>query len=29
MTLLSTMVFYQLQQGDGDAVSQQKELHAE
>ena len=29
MTLLSTVVFYQLQQGDGDSVSQRKELHAE
>jgi hypothetical protein len=29
MTLLSTIVFYQLKKGDGDAVSQrkQKQLH--
>jgi MFS family permease len=27
MTLLSTIVFCQLQRGDGDAVSQRKELH--
>jgi EmrB/QacA subfamily drug resistance transporter len=27
MTLLSTFVFYQLKRGDGDAVSQRKELH--
>ena len=28
MTLLSTIVFYQLKKGDGDAVSQRKALHA-
>jgi MFS family permease len=28
MTLLSTITFYQLKRGDGDAVSQRKELHA-
>jgi EmrB/QacA subfamily drug resistance transporter len=28
MTLLSTMVFYQLKKGDGDTVSQGKQLHA-
>jgi MFS family permease len=28
MTLLSTIVFYQLRSGDGDAVSRRKELHA-
>jgi EmrB/QacA subfamily drug resistance transporter len=28
MTLLSTIVFYQMKRGDGDAVSQRKELHA-
>jgi FtsH-binding integral membrane protein len=28
MTLLSTIVFYQLKRGDGDAVSQRKELPA-
>ena len=27
MTLLSTITFYQLKRGDGDAVSQRKELH--
>jgi EmrB/QacA subfamily drug resistance transporter len=27
MTLLSTIVFYQLRKGDGDAVSQRKEVH--
>jgi MFS family permease len=29
MTLLSTLVCYHLRQGDGDSVSQRKELHAE
>ena len=29
MTLLSTIVFRELKRGDGDAVSQRKELHAE
>ena len=28
MTLLSTIVFRELKRGDGDAVSQRKELHA-
>jgi|HubBroStandDraft_5_1064220.scaffolds.fasta_scaffold216459_2 hypothetical protein len=28
MTLLSTIVFRELKRGDGDAVSQGKELHA-
>jgi hypothetical protein len=29
MTLLSTIVFRELKKGDGDAVSQQKAVHAE
>jgi hypothetical protein len=28
MTILSTIVFSELKKGDGDAVSQGKELHA-